>query len=79
MGTHSLLQLFFPGSVQREQAKMSSYQFLPERDLTAYFHSCCLRMQLLISLHVRAYWDAPGSLIELWTQKIYRLINEAQP
>ena len=35
-------------SVLRNQAKKSITQSLPERNVTAYFTSCCLRVQILI-------------------------------
>lgn len=46
------LQLVSPGSMQREQARMASYQFLPERGLPASFHGRCLGTRLLIRLHI---------------------------
>lgn len=52
-------------SAQKEQVKMLISQFLPRKDLTAYFSSCCLRFWILISLHVAADWDSLGSLKEL--------------
>ena len=42
--------LSFQGSVQMEQTETSISQFLPERGIYAYFKSCCLRVQLTISL-----------------------------
>lgn len=42
-----------------EQAKILFSQFLYRRGLTAYFHSWCLRVLLLISLHLGAECDSP--------------------
>lgn len=56
---------YIPSSVQREQAKTPIHQFLPARDVTAYFPSCCLWVQLLISVFLGAVWDLPQSPKEL--------------
>lgn len=48
------------GLAQREQAKMPIFQlFFPGRSLTTYFLSCCMRVWLLISLHLVANCDPP--------------------
>lgn len=48
-------------SAQREQAKTLVSQSSHGRDLTAFFISCCLRVQLLISLHLNAKRNLPWS------------------
>lgn len=55
-----------PGSEQRGEATNACLRFLPEKTLTTCFHRCCLRVQLLISLHLGAdcihpLWGMDGS------------------
>lgn len=52
-------------SLYREQAKKPLPQFLPESGLAAYFASCCLRVRLLITLHLDSDCNPPESLKEL--------------
>ena len=47
-GCEVLTVAMFLRSVLRNQAKKSITQYLPERNVTAYFTSCCLRVQILI-------------------------------
>ena len=47
-GCEVLTVAMFLRSVLRNQAKKSITQSLPERNVTAYFTSCCLRVQILI-------------------------------
>ena len=61
MGAQALSTAIPLGSVQREQAKISISQVLPGKDLTAYFPSYCLKVQLLTGLCVDAIWDSPRS------------------
>ena len=39
-----LNQISLQGSVRREQTEMAIFQPFPQRDLLAYFKSCCLRL-----------------------------------
>ena len=44
--------------------KQSISQFLPGRGMTAYFHSCCLRVWLPISLHLRLNVILPFGILK---------------
>lgn len=75
VGTQTLLRASLSRFNAERAGKNAELPVSSRRGSTAHLHSCCLRMQLLICLHTGACWDDPGSLIELWTQKIHRLIN----
>lgn len=49
------------GSAQRKQAKTPLSQPCPRRDLTIYIISCCLRTELLISMHLVLTMIFPGA------------------
>lgn len=53
-----LNQISLQLSAKREQTEMAIFQFFPERDILAYFNSCCLRVWPLVSLTL----DADGTV-----------------
>lgn len=70
-----LSQLSTQGSVQREQTEKAISLSFPERDLYKIFKSCCLRVQLPISLHLGADWDPL-----FWsTDRSWNTLNYCEP
>lgn len=57
-GTTSSVAMYLHPT-QREQEKKPISQFLPRRALTIYFPSCCLGVQLPVSLHLGADCNPP--------------------
>lgn len=52
MGTQTLLVAVPSDTVQWQKTEILVSQIFPGKGLTVYFPSCCLRVQLLISLHL---------------------------
>ena len=58
-GCMNTSHIYHPGIMQREQAEKVMLSVSPEKGLTAYFFNCCLRVGLLISLHLEDDWVYP--------------------